>query len=268
MADTNEFRHTLRRERMARGMSQDALGAEIHVSGSQVGNYESGKQIPPDDILDALDAFLSTGGELKRQAQHARGEAVAPWMRSWKANEERAVLLRTFEHSVIPGLLQTEAYARAVLTAGLNSEVQVEEMTRDRMARQAKTIDRADPVTFSAIIGEAAFRHGDPAIMKDQLEHLVDIGHRPNVHIRVVPFSAGLHAGHSGAFALATLADGITVAYADDPIDGKVVSAAKDLRHLTFCWESVNALALPCDQSRALILRVIDEYDTDRPNVA
>jgi hypothetical protein len=146
--------------------------------------------------------------------------------------------------------------------------VQIEEMTRDRMARQAKTIERPDPVTFSAVIGEAAFRHGDPEIMKDQLEHLVDIGHRPNIHIRVVPFAAGIHAGHSGAFALATLSDGATVAYADDPIDGKVVGAARDLLHLKLCWESVNALALTCDQSRALILRMIDEYCTDQPNVA
>ncbi|MFY1637292.1 helix-turn-helix domain-containing protein [Solwaraspora sp. WMMB335] len=260
MGDTNEFRHTLRQQRMARGLSQDALGAEIHVSGSQVGNYEAGRSIPPDDVAAAIDAVLGTGGTLRQQAAIARKEAVAPWLRPWKDSERRAVLLRWFEHSIIPGLLQTEAYARMVIAAGPHTEVQVEEMTRERLDRQA-VLDRAEPVALTAILDEAALRHGPPAVMKDQLDHLVDIGHRSTVHVRVVPFDAGLYAGHAGAFALAMLPDGGTVAYLDDQIEGRVVARAGELRRLVTVWERICARALPCDQSRALILRLVDEYE-------
>ncbi|MDG4831875.1 helix-turn-helix transcriptional regulator [Solwaraspora sp. WMMD1047] len=257
----NEFRQALRRERMAKGLSQDALGAEVHVSGSQIGNYESGKSIPPDEVAAGFDAFFSTGDQFRRLVRQARGEAVAPWLRPWKENEERATILRTYQPLVVPGLLQTAAYARAVVAAGAHSSVQIEEMTRERLERQAATLDRPDPVTLAAIIGEAVLRDGDPATIKEQLEHLVDIGHRPNVHIRVVPFGSGIHAGHGGPFALATLPDGSSVAYVDDPLEGKVIAAARDLRRLASAWESINARALPCDLSRFLILRVIDEHE-------
>ena len=252
---------------MERGLSQDALGAEVHVSGSQIGHYECGKSVPPDDVAKGLDLLLGTGDECQRLAKQARGEAVAPWLRSWKENEERAVLIRWFEHSLVPGLLQTEAYARAVIAAGPHTEIQVEEMTRERLERQAATLDRPMPVTLTAILGEPVLRYGDPSIMKDQLEHLVDLGHRPNVRIRVVPMSAGLHAGLTGSFAIATLPNGSPVVYLDDLVEGKVGSRTREIHHAANAWEDVCGLALPCDQSRNLILRVIDENE-DRANLA
>lgn len=261
MADANEFRHLLRKHRMERGLSQDALGAEVHITGSQIGHYESGRSIPVDTMADALDGALGAGGELRSAADRSRGEAVAPWLRPWKENEARAVLIRAFQPLLIPGLLQTEEYARQVIGAGAHSEVQTEERTRERMERQAATLDRPQPVILSAIIGEAALRDGGVTLMKGQLEHLVDIGHRPNVHVRVVPFGGGLHLGHGGPFALASLPNGSRVAYIDDPLEGKVVATALELAHLDEAWESIGARALPWRQSRDLILRVIDEYE-------
>jgi transcriptional regulator with XRE-family HTH domain len=261
LADANEFRHFLRQRRMERGLSQDALGAEVHVSGSQIGHYESGRSIPPDELAKALDAFLGTGDECQRLVKQARGEAVAPWLRPWKENEERAILIRTYQPNLVPGLLQTEEYARAILAAGPHTEIQVEERTRERMARQAATLSRPDPAMLTAIIGEAMLRHDDPNVMKDQLDHLVDIGHRPNVHIRVLPFSAGLHAGLTGAFAIATLPTGAPVVYLEDQVEGKIGARLQDIRHVSTVWETLCARALPCDQSRNLILRVIDDYE-------
>ena len=262
MADTNEFRHTLRRLRMELGLSQDAVGAAVHISGSQIGHYESGRSVPTEDGAEALDGFFGTGDELQRAATTARGEAVAPWLRSWADNEARAVLLRTFEHSLIPGLLQTEAYARAVIAAGPHSEDQIAEALAIRMARQTATLERRrDPVCLTAIIGEGALRYGDPAMLKDQLEHLIDIGHRPTVNVRVARFASGLHAGLTGAFAIATLPNGSQVVYLDELVEGKVGARMQDLRHAVTVWEMICGKALPCDQSRDLILRVIDEYE-------
>ncbi|MFV2085280.1 MULTISPECIES: helix-turn-helix domain-containing protein [Micromonosporaceae] len=260
MPDTNEFRHALRRERMARGMSQDALGAKIHISGSQIGNYESGKSIPPRDIANGLDKVLDTGTEMQELAEEARGEAVAPGLRPWTENEERATLLRMHQPLVIPGLLQTEEYARAIIAAGAHTELQVEEMTRERMDRKAATLDRADPVTLTAIIGEPALRYGDPSIMKDQLAHLVDIGHRPNVLVRVIPFTVGLHAGQAGAFIVATLVNDDRVGYIDDQLTGRIISTAREVGRLEKLWENVSDVALSGRQSRDLIQRMIDEH--------
>lgn len=246
---------------MVRGLSQDALGAQVHVSGSQIGNYESGKSVPPADVAAALDAVLDAGSELRTLADAARGEAVAPWLRPWRENEERADLLRWFEHSLVPGLLQTEAYARAIISAGPHTPDQVAEAVGIRMARQAVTLGRPDPVVLSAVIGEPALRHGDPALMKEQLEHLVDIGHRPNVHLRVVPVSAGLHTGLAGAFILATVPSGATVGYQDGLIDATIISRARDLHLLGSAWEAVSAHALPCEMSRELILKAVDEHE-------
>ena len=205
-------------------MSQDALGAEVHMSGSQIGHYENGRSIPPDDVAAGFDRVFGTGDKMQQQAKRARGEAVAPWLRPWKDNEERSTLLRTFQTNLVPGLLQTEAYARMVLNNGLRSEAHVEELTRDRMARQAATLGRTNPVTISAVICEPVLRTGDPAIMKEQLDHLVEMSQRPNVHIWVIPTAAGVHAGHSGPFVLATLANGDRIGYLDDQLEGKIVS--------------------------------------------
>ncbi|MEN3613439.1 helix-turn-helix transcriptional regulator [Plantactinospora sp. ZYX-F-223] len=262
MADTNEFRHLLRKLRTEQGLSQDAVGAAVHVSGSQVGHYESGRSVPPDDMAERLDGVLQASGELRASANRSRGEAVAPWLRPWADNESRAIALRTFEHSVIPGLLQTEAYARAIIEIGGHTLEQVEEAVRIRLARQARVLDRPDPAILTAIIGEGVLRPRG-AVMKAQLEHLVDVGCRPNVHVRVVPFSAGLHSGMTGAFALATLPDGATVVYMDALREGTVGSQVRDVRHAVIAWESVNARALPCEMSRDLILKAIDDHDPE-----
>ncbi|GAA3738049.1 helix-turn-helix transcriptional regulator [Plantactinospora mayteni] len=263
MADTNEFRHLLRKLRTERGMSQDAVGAEVHVTGSQIGHYESGRSVPVDDMAARLDDVLGADGELRKAAEQSRGEVVAPWLRPWADNEERAITLRLWEHSIVPGLLQTEAYARAVFGTGWHTPNQAEEALRTRLERQAAALDRPDPVTLAAIIGESVLHQGAPGVMKEQLTHLLDIGHRPNVHLRVVPTSAGIHAGVAGAFAIATLADGSTVVYLDDLVEGKIGSRARDLRRAVTAWESVCAKALPSGQSRQLIMKAIDHHGTE-----
>nr|MDT0659677.1 helix-turn-helix transcriptional regulator [Micromonospora sp. DSM 115978] len=261
MADTNEFRHLLRKLRMERGMSQDAVGAEVHVTGSQIGHYESGRSVPGDDMADALDRILNAGGKLRAAAEQSRGEAVAPWLRPWRDNERRAAVLRWWEPTLIPGLLQTEEYARAVISAGQHTPDQIEEAVRIRLDRQADALDRANPVVLSAIIGEPALRYGAPTLMKNQLSHLLDMAQRPNIIVRVLPFGAGVHAGQGGAYALATLPDGSATGYADDPLEGKVVKAARDLIRLTANWEAVSARALSWRRSQLLIQRMINEHE-------
>jgi len=155
-------------------------------------------------------------------------------LRPGKKSEARASLIRAFQPLLVPGLLQAEAYAREVISAGAHSEIQIEERTRERMARQVASLGRRpDPVTLSAVIGEAALRDGASEAMKEQLEHLIDVGHRPNVHIRIVPFGGGLHLGHGEPFAMATLINGSRVAYSMTPWRGRWSPPLRSWRALT-----------------------------------
>ncbi|MFY1688433.1 helix-turn-helix domain-containing protein [Plantactinospora sp. WMMB782] len=259
----DDLRKTIRRERNRKGLTQDQAGAAVSVSASSIGAFETGRMVPMPDTARALDALFETGTEIQEMSAKARVDGVAPWLRPWTDNERQATLLRWFEHSLIPGLLQTEAYARMILAAGPHRRDKLDELTAARMARQTAALDRDDPPTLVAIIGEAALRLGDGALMKDQLEHLVDVGHRPNVHIRVLPMSAGLHAGLAGAFVIASLpgANSPRLAYLDDQLRGRTVADTEEVGELDRTWESLSALALPCGQSRDLILRIVDEYN-------
>ncbi|MBE1486557.1 helix-turn-helix domain-containing protein [Plantactinospora soyae] len=256
----SDLRQILRRLRSAKKMTQDQTGAAINVSGSLIAAIESGRLVPQPDTAERLDAFFGTGDEIQRAADAVREDAQAPWLRPWTENERRAVLLRAFQPNLIPGLLQTEAYTRAVLSGGRLPDEAVERTTQVRKERQAATVDRPEPPMVTAVLGESVLRCGPPEVMKDQLEHLVDIGHRNRVQVLVVPRTAGLHIGMSGPFVLAALPGGVRAGYLDDQLRGRVVTDPAELTGLELAWEIVTGLALPVDQSRDLIVKAVEEH--------
>lgn len=241
-------------------MSQEKLAALINVSKSLITSFETGRLLPQDDTAKSIDDVFGTGDEIQGRAKTER-EDRQPWLRSWFDQERRAVLLRTYQPLLVPGLLQSEAYMRAVISAVPGNAGKVDELVATRRGRQAATIDRENPVPMSAVIGEMALRAGPPEIMKEQLGHLVDVGHRPHIKIRVVPmWTGGLHVGLAGPFIIANLPEGRRCAYMDDQLVGHVTTSHGDLDALELAWSEVEALALPVDQSRDAILRMLDEH--------
>ncbi len=184
-------------------------------------------------------------------------EAVrrAAWFRPWVEIEREATSLRSFEVSVIPGLLQTEAYARAVLGSGPLAGDDVVQFVTARLERQAATLDRLRPPLTTFVIDEAALRRGDLDIMADQLRHLVEVGKRPGILIHIVPLAAGAHPGQAGSFVIARLGNE-EMGYLDDQLQGRVVTDANHIAELQCVWETIRAVALPRDQSAELILEV------------
>ncbi|MDG4831376.1 helix-turn-helix transcriptional regulator [Solwaraspora sp. WMMD1047] len=251
----SEFRELLRRLRKERGLTRDQAGAGVGFAGSTVAAWEAGRLIPKPDGAKRLDDFYGTGDEIQRAAAHAR-EELTPWLRPWTDQEARAVALRWFEPLVIPGLLQTDEYARAIVGCSPRMASRVDEVVGRRLARQAAALERPEPVTLAAIIGEPALRIGDPKIMRPQLERLMEVSHLPHMHVRVVPMAAGFHPGLAGAFVLASLPDGRSVAYLDDQLRGRVAPDPPDVSELAQTWEAICELALPANQSRDLILKV------------
>ena len=229
------------------------------MSKSLIQQFESGKLIPQDDTAAALDEYFGTGAEIRKLANGER-EDRQPWLRSWVEQERRALLVRTWEPLVIPGALQCEAYMREVFSATPRNAGRIDELVASRLERQANTIDRDDPVALSAIIGEMALRRGPRDVLKKQLGHLVDVGHRRHVKVRIIPAeNEGIHVGLSGPFNIAHLPDGRRVGQMDDQLIGHPVTNHGDLGHLELAWAEIDALALPVVQTRDAILRMLDE---------
>lgn len=252
---------TLKRLRAERAVSQDQVAEAIQVSKSLIAAFETSRLAPKTDTAERLDAYFGTGEEIQKAATEARkqGRQAPQWFRPWREVEETATSLRYFDLSLVSGLLQTEAYARSVLDSGLRNAQEVDEEVARRLARQAAVFDREDPPVCSFVLDAAALHCGDPHLTGTQLRHLADTGTRPAVYLRVVPESVGMYPGRSGAFALGTLHGGGMVGYLEDFFEGRVHAEPNRVTALDRMWRAVSAVALPCDQSRDLILRMVKD---------
>ncbi|GAB3847309.1 helix-turn-helix transcriptional regulator [Micromonospora andamanensis] len=184
------------------------------------------------------------------------------WFRPWQDIEREAIELRWFEPNVLPGLLQTEAYARAVLSAsGRRTPDEVDALVAQRLSRQG-ILRRESPPWFTAIVDECALRRpvGGPGVMREQLLALADVCSLPHVRLHVVPWSTGAYAGLDGRFVIATSADHRTGAYLDTQLQGQVVSEPGDVAAILAAWEDVRVEALPHRQSVDLVREVAETW--------
>ncbi len=144
-------------------------------------------------------------GARKRGWWHPYSKAIPDWFSTYVGLESEASLIRTYEAQSVPGILQTESYARAVLQAAPIPESvgEIERQVRLRMERQA-ILDGDDPPQLRAILDEGVVRRivGDSKIMREQLEYLLTRSSETNIDLMVLPFSAGAHAGFDGPFVL------------------------------------------------------------------
>lgn len=245
----------LRRARRERGLSQEELAQRISYSSSLVGMVEIGHRTPSQDFIARVDGILEAGGLFERLLSLVRADAAPPWFREWITVEREATMIRWFEPSLIPGLLQTEAYARAVLRGGgMLREPEVEQRLGSRMDRQS-VLSREHPPEFVAVVDEAVLRRaiGAPAVMVAQFEHLLQITEQPHVDLYVVPVEAGMHAGLAGPFILARTPDSGEVAHLDTAVRAHVTDRPEDVDNLRRRWESLRGEALPRRASRDLV---------------
>jgi len=180
--------------------------------------------------------------------------------RPFAEREAEATALRTFEHSFIPGLLQTADYARAVVaTKPGATEADIETDVSERIARQW-ILTRAEPPPpyLWALIDEGAqYRPVAPVpVMHEQFEHLIAMSARPNVSIQVVPYAAGGHTGLLGAFVMAETPTAQRIVYVDEISGGHVAEDATDVDKVSLRFETIRSEALPVKASRDVIAKV------------
>ncbi len=250
----------LRHMRAARKMTQEELARAISYSPSTVVMVETEARKPPPGFWERADVALDTGGAFARLLARL---GSPQWMRDWQANERQATVLRSFENTVVPGLLQTSAYARSLFrSVGLYDEEEVERRASARLDRQA-VLTGENPPQLVAVLDEHVLRRpvGGPLVMHEQVRRLVKLAiEQPRVRLHVVPASVGAYPGVAGAFVLATLPNGEDVAYLDDQLKGQVIDHTEDVLAIRASWEAIQGEALPPQQSIELLTEVAESW--------
>ncbi|MGI5152512.1 DUF5753 domain-containing protein [Plantactinospora sp. CA-294935] len=177
------------------------------------------------------------------------------WFRPWADTEHEAVALRWYEPAWVPGVFQTEAYARATLAGEMLTAEEVDSFVSARLRRQSILTGERPPLVV-AVLDEAVIRRlcESPAgLCAEQIARLVECAALPNVEIHVVPVGTGLYPGLGGQFIIAELGDGLRAAYADSQVEAHIVERAEDVATLAGRWERIRSHALPSSASLALI---------------
>ncbi|GAB3833180.1 helix-turn-helix domain-containing protein [Kribbella italica] len=216
----------LRRMREEAGISRGDAGWAIRGSESKISRLELGKVgFKPRDVDDLLTLYrMDDAGERERLldlAQQAnnpgwwqRYDDLTPnWFHAYLGLEVAADMIRTFESQFVPGLLQTAGYARAVMQLGHSEaplpQAEVERLVTLRVERQAVLTSKLRPLRLWAVLDESVLRRGVgvPGVLREQLEHLLEVSRRPNVTLQVIPFDKGLYAATGGAFSILRFAE-------------------------------------------------------------
>jgi len=255
----------LRRARLAAGFaSQDALAARLGFDRSVITKVENGDRPPSVDVLSAWCAATNLDPEhFRRLAVLARRAAgvVPTWFEGWLEAEREAHTLRWWSPLLIPGLLQTADYARAIFMTEEDDEEQASRRADARLERRA-ILDQLDPPHLIVVLDEMVLHRpiGSPVIMADQLEYLVSVGGRKNVSIHVLP-ATGANAGLSGTFALAS-ADGSPETMLLEAVQDQVTQDRALVRRAFLLFDLVHRDALPRLPSRNLIVEAIEQWKT------
>ncbi len=227
-------------------------------SDSLVAMVEILKRAPSDDFAKACDKALGLDGTMFGLYIATTWDRAPEHLRPWLEEEEEAEALRSWEPNLIPGLLQTEAYARAMFTAapGL-SPAEVEERLASRMRRQA-ILQRDTPPTITFLMDEAVIRRriGSADVMREQLKLLLEVARHSNVTIQIVPFDAEEHCGLAGGFIIAERNGSAYAAYSDAQPSGRTIDDRQVIAQLAARYDAIRAEALPFKQSLRLIQEV------------
>lgn len=203
------LRHALRSARDSSELTQEQVASTLEWSLSKIIRIENGSvRMTITDMRALLQLYgivePATVSEMEALARSARARAwwaglgdIAPKFSTYIGLEEGASSLAFYQLLVIPGLLQTEDYARSVLPAGpvMLAPDDSDDFVAIRLRRQERVLERPDPPFVHAVLDEGTLRRtsGDVGVQREQLHHLIRLGSRPNVRLQVLPFTAGLH---------------------------------------------------------------------------
>ncbi|MEU2544642.1 helix-turn-helix transcriptional regulator [Streptomyces roseolus] len=246
------------------GLSQSQLGDILYCTGSLIGQIETTRKVPTREFSERLDAALMTGGLFSRLVGLVLRSQLPSWFRPYAEMEAKATYLCSFQAQLVDGLLQTEAYARALM--GARFENDLDGLVAARIERQ-RILDREHPPLLWVVMSEAALRQeiGGRKVMRDQLDQLLRAQEREWVKIQILPFAVGAHAGSHGSFNLLRFEDDPDLVYTEDFVQGHMTVDSAAFREGSLRYDHLRAAALSVEDSSALITRVMEEHYGDQP---
>lgn len=248
--------------RTKHNLSCAKVGEVTSAARQTVSHWESGFRTPKREQLEILDQRYGTGHLLVWLLHHARLGHNPDWFRDQLEKEARATELRIWELAWIPGLFQSEAYARAMfIPAGVEDiDGEVEFRTR-----RQQILHKRPPPLVRACLDQGVIEQpvGGREVMREQLARLLELARLPHITIRIVPRSAGAHLGRDGSFKVMTV-DGIDVAYTEAPggaqseDGGRLVEDSTEVRSFRVRFDQIGDQALPASASVELIQQVME----------
>jgi transcriptional regulator with XRE-family HTH domain len=256
------FGRQLKRLRVWAEMERPELGARTGYSSSTIASFEQGRRIPPPRFIDKADEVLGGHGVLAELKEEVARAQYPAFFRDAARLEAEAVELHVYASMAVPGLLQTEEYARAVFAMWrplLDEEV-VDQRVAARLARQEIFARRPAP-HLSFVIEEAVLHRplGGLQVWRGQLEESLLVGQKRNVEIQVMPLSREEHAGLAGPFTLMETREGRRIAYTEVQGDSRVHTERSKVRELEGAYGIIRAQALTPMESLALIEKLLGE---------
>jgi transcriptional regulator with XRE-family HTH domain len=257
------FAAELKAQREARGWTQAETADRMGYSQSVVGKLEGCTVRPSEMHAQKADEAFGLPSTFQRLRESLLVMPAYPdWFRGWPGKEAEATELRWYEPLIVPGLLQTEAYARTLLRTRVGvTEDEFEAMLAARLERQV-ILARPKPPTLWVLLDEGVLHRpvGDAQVMHEQVSYLAAAARRPNIVVQVVPRSVGAYEGLRGPLVLASFAGGPDVALQDAAVYGSVVESGAGVAAARAAWEATKSEALSRSASIDLIEKVAEQW--------
>ncbi|QDQ11466.1 helix-turn-helix domain-containing protein [Streptomyces spectabilis] len=258
------FGTELKRRRENAGLTQVDLGARVFVSGGYIGQFEQAIRKPQLDVAQRIDDVLQTDGLFERLWRKLiKGQPYTEYFAHAAELERLATKICDFAPAVVPGLIQTPEYARAVILAGnpLATDEYVEELVRARMDRALLLRDATRPV-YWATLHETTLRVpvGGPAVMAGQLGYIATLMHERRVLVQVLPFAAGAYPTMGKMMKLMEFEDAPATVYTEAVFSGNLLDDPAVVRRTQASYDLLRAAALSLKASLDLIEAAAEDY--------
>ncbi|MGR4882387.1 Scr1 family TA system antitoxin-like transcriptional regulator [Streptomyces sp. LARHCF249] len=243
------------------GLSRAEFALLVRFSKHTVESVELGRRMPDEEFVERAEAALGNTGALRKAARHlTRGEpGLAAWFRRWARLERVAVSLSTYECRLVPGLLQSEGYARALCENDIPplSNEQLEATVGARMERQRLLREKPNS-TFDFVIEEAVLMLclGGVEVTRELLDHIVELSALRNTTLQIMPADSEQHACLAGPVRLLETPDGRRYAYSEGQESGRLITDAKEVSRIQMRYARLRAQALSPKDSTGLLERM------------
>jgi Domain of unknown function (DUF5753)/Helix-turn-helix domain len=254
-----QLANMLRQSRLEAGYkSHGALARKLNVSRPVVTKAENpAHPVPSDTVLAAWAGATGAGLDVLSDLAQRAKSGPPGWFAKWADIEARATMIRWFEPLLVPGLLQTESYARAVLTWKPES-ANAEQNLKNRLARQS-VLDRAElrVLLLASVLNREV---GDAATMGEQIQHLLTVGGWPSVCLQIVPDIPDVAGALGGALAIATEGSSDVAAYSESIVQGSVHTDLDLVARSARVFDGLRADALPWTQTQDLLMKAGERW--------